>query len=343
VPIVPMWVWVVGSVIAVTALNVLGIKVVTGVNLTVVVFQFLFVAVFVVLSLFKLAGSGDAPSPVAPFMSDGMDMQAVVAGSAILALSFLGFDAVSTLSEETHNPTIRVPRAIMLCALAGGAIYIIQSYVGHLVFPDYTAFQNVDVATVDVMKSVGGDLLNTFFTATYVTAVLACAAASQASVSRILYAMGRDGVLPQRVFGRLHRRYHTPAMANFVVGFFGLSALFVSLTNASSMISFGALAAFSMVNLAVIKYYVIDRGHRSSGEVVRYLLVPGVGVAFTVYLWTSLSGLTFQIGLGWLGVGFVYLLVLTRGLTKQPPALDMGEADMDCVRETPPGQSQHST
>ena len=61
------------------------------------------------------------------------------AGAAILALSFLGFDAVSTLSEETDDPRRRIPKAILLCALVGGLVYIFQSYLGHLAFPDYAA------------------------------------------------------------------------------------------------------------------------------------------------------------------------------------------------------------
>ncbi|MFE4720311.1 APC family permease, partial [Streptomyces sp. NPDC056728] len=135
VPAVPMWVWVVGSVVAVTTLNVLGIKVITGVNLTVVVAQFIFIAIFVGLSVAKVVDAAHAPSFTAPFVSSGMNLHAVVAGSAVLALSFLGFDAVSTLSEETPDPTVRIPRAIVLCAVAGGGLYLLQAYVGHLVFP----------------------------------------------------------------------------------------------------------------------------------------------------------------------------------------------------------------
>ncbi|MFE4672321.1 APC family permease [Streptomyces sp. NPDC056723] len=325
VPAVPMWVWIVGSVVAVTTLNVLGIKVITGVNLTVVVAQFIFIAIFVGLSVAKVVDAAHVPSFTAPFVSSGMNLHAVVAGSAVLALSFLGFDAVSTLSEETPDPTVRIPRAIVLCAVAGGGLYLLQAYVGHLVFPDFTAFANVDVATVDVMKRVGGGFLNAFFTAAYVAGCFACAAASQASVARILYAMGRDGVLPRRVFGRLHPRLLTPVIPNLIVGAFGLTALSISLATASSMISFGALAAFSWVNLSVVKHYVVDGGRRSARDLLRYLFLPVLGVMFSLYLWTSLSKLTSIVGLSWFGVGTVYLLVLTRGFTRQPPSLALDD------------------
>ncbi|WP_231869023.1 APC family permease [Rhodococcus opacus] len=325
-PSIPMWMWIVGSVLLTTLLNIIGIRVIAGVNFIFIAAQFVFIAVFVVLSVRKLGESG-VHSFTTPFLSSGMNVAAVFGGAAILALSFLGFDAVSTLSEETKNPTVRIPRAILLCTVLGGALYILESYIGHLIFPDYTLFSSVDVATVDVMKHVGGDLLNSFFTAAYVAGCFASALASQASVSRILFAMGRDGVLPKPIFGHLHPRFRTPVVPNIIVGALGLSALFISLEKASSMISFGALAAFTFVNLAVIKHYVIDKGKRSPGDLLRYALVPGLGVAFNAYLWTSLSGPTFAIGLTWLAVGVAYLLTLTRGFSRPVPDLSMDKAD----------------
>jgi amino acid transporter len=327
-PAIPNAAWIIASVALVTVLNILGIKLLARMNFAFIAAQFVFIAVFVALSLGKLAGDVEVKSFAAPFYESGMDVGAVFAGAAVLALSFLGFDAVSTLAEETTDPRRRIPRAIMLCTLAGGTLYIVESYVGHLVFPRFRAFAgHQDVASADVMTSVGGDLLNTFFTAAYVAGAFACAMASQASVSRIIFAMGRDGSLPRAIFARLHPRYRTPVAANLVVGAFGLTALFVSLATTSSMISFGALAAFSFVNLSVIKHYVVDGGRRAPGELVRYGLIPLVGVAFTIYLWTSLTGLTFRIGVSWVAVGFLYLLYLTRVFRRKPPALYTGEED----------------
>ena len=177
------------------------------------------------------------------------------------------------------------------------------------------------------MKSIGGDFLNSFFTAAYVAGAFACAMASQASVSRILFAMSRDGSLPRSFFARLHPTYRTPVTANLIVGLFGLTALFISLATVSSMISFGALAAFSFVNLAVVKTYLIDQGRRGGADIVKYGLVPLLGVAFTLYLWTQLSGLTFQIGGAWLVGGFVALLIITRAFRVDPPPMYTGEEE----------------
>jgi amino acid transporter len=324
-PGIPNAVWIIGAVVLVTGLNILGIKLLTGMNLVFVAAQIVFIAVFVALGIGK---THHVDSFFAPFYSSGVGTGAIAGGAAILALSFLGVDAVSTLSEETREPRKRIPRAIMLCTLVGGGLYILQSYVGHLAFPNYKEFANhQDVASADVMKFVGGDLLNSFFTAIYVAGGFACAMASQASVSRILFAMGRDGSLPKPVFAKLHPRYRTPVVANLIVGAFGLTALFISLATTSSMISFGALAAFSFVNLSVIKHYIVDRGDRSFRAFARYGVIPLLGFLFTIYLWTKLSGLTFKVGLSWVAVGFVYLLGLTRLFRKAPPELQMGEED----------------
>jgi len=177
------------------------------------------------------------------------------------------------------------------------------------------------------MTFIGGDFLNSFFTAAYVAGAFACAMASQASVSRILFAMSRDGSLPKPLFARLHRTYRTPVAANLVVGLCGLTALFISLATVSSMISFGALAAFSFVNLAVFKSYVIDRGQRTPADLFKYALLPGIGVAFTLYLWTQLSRLTFEIGLGWRAGGFVLLLIITRLFQRTPPPMYTGDEE----------------
>jgi putrescine importer len=321
-PGVPVAVWIIGAILLVTGLNVLGIRLVARMNFVLVAVQVVFIAVFLVAVARTTAGTG-LPPLAEPFLPDGGEASAVLGGAAILCLSFLGFDAVSTLSEETRDPRRRIPRAIMLVTLIGGALFIVVSYAGHLVFPRYAEFTDVDSAALDVVGAAGGAALTAFFTAAYIAGCFGSAMASQASVSRILYAMGRDGALPARIFGRLHRRFHTPALATTVVGVLSLIALVISLELASSMISFGALVAFSLVNLSAIKHYVIDENRRTPVNLLAYAAVPGIGVLLTLWLWTSLSGTTFVVGLAWIAAGFGYLLGLTRLFTRRPPELQL--------------------
>lgn len=327
-PSVPPWTAVLAAIALVTGLNVLGIKMVARMNLILVAFQLVFIAVFLVLSAKHIAGHG-APSIADPFFA-GADLGLVMGGAAVLCLSFLGFDAISTLSEEARDARRQIPRAIMLVTLAGGSMFIVISLFASLVFPDFRQFTSVDAAANDVMLRIGGTFFETFFTAAYVAGCFASAMAAQASVARILFAMGRDGALPQSVFGRLSRRFRTPANAILVVGSISLVALIISLATAASMVSFGALVAFSMVNLSVIKHYVIDEGGRTAVDLVRYAVIPLIGFGLTIWLWTSLSGEAFRIGLIWLAVGVVYLAFLTRGFRRPAPTLDMREeAELD--------------
>ncbi|RQW72647.1 APC family permease [Halomonas sp. YLB-10] len=322
-PAIDQGVWVVGAIVAVTALNILGIKLVAKMNLIIIGFQFVFLATFIAISLKVIAG-GEAPSLLAPFHSEGLQWTTIVGGAAILCLSFLGFDAVSTLCEETREPKRDIPRAIMLCTLIGGGLFILASWVGHLVFPDYHNFGSADSAAVDVMRRAGGGFLVAFFTAAYVAGCFASAMAAQASVSRILFAMGRDQVLP-KVFGKLSQRYGTPLGSTLIVGAISLMALVISLELAATMISFGALVAFSFVNLSVIKHYLVDEHLMQSKNLLRYGVMPSVGFLLTIWLWSSLSLNTFQVGLTWVAVGFAYLLYLTRLFKVEVPDLELKE------------------
>ncbi len=323
-PSVPTAVWILGAILLVTGLNVVGIRLVARMNFVLVAFQLVFIVVFAVAAFRTMAGTG-VPSLTDPFFGAGAETSTLLAGAAILCLSFLGFDAVSTLAEETHDPRRRIPRAIMLVTLIGGATFILVSYLGHLVFPSFQEFTDVDSAALDVMELAGGAFLAAFFTAAYVAGCFASAMASQASVSRILYAMGRQGLLPRPLFGHLSPRFHTPVQSIVVVGLVSCIALVISLELAAAMISFGALVAFSFVNLSVLKHYVIDEERRTSMDLVRYGLVPAIGVVLTLWLWTSLSGATFVVGLSWVGVGLVYLAGLTRFFTRRPPELWLDE------------------
>jgi len=327
-PAVPVWVWIVASIAIITGLGLRGVKVVTSFNVILVIAQFVFIGVFVALSIANLTRADEVPSLLSPFQPAFGEFGPVVAGAAILALSFLGFDAVSTLAEETDQPRVKVPRAIMLCAALSGVIYIVQAWVAQIAFPDFASFaDHQDVASADVMIAMGGEFLNTFFTAVYITACVACALASQTSAARVLFAMSRDGNLPRRLFGTLHPSWRTPVAAIVFVGVIGLLALILDLNTVVAVISFGALVAFSSVNLAAAKHYVIDQKRRSPKEILLYGVLPLAGMLFTLYLWTQLSPTTFVVGLIWLGVGLVYLLVHTRGFRRQPVELYLEEAD----------------
>ncbi len=212
----------------------------------------------------------------------------------------------------------------MIATIVAGGMFVVLSYVSQLVYPS-NSFADVDSASLDVMKTAGGQFLGTFFTAAYVAGALGSAITSQASVARILYAMGRDGILPRRVFGHIPPRFTTPTYAILVVSVISLAAIVIDLADLASIVSFGALVAFSAVNLTVIKHYFVDNGQRGGVGVVNNLVLPLIGFGLTVWLWTSLSSLALIVGLCWLAAGFVWLLGVTRGFRRPTPVLELEE------------------
>lgn len=320
VPALPEWVIVLITIAIVTVLNVVGIVSVARANFVIIAVQAVFIVVFVVLSSAKIFGG--SVDFTAPFAGDGTapGLSPVLAGAAILCLSFLGFDAVSTLAEESKDAKRDVPRAIMIATVSAGLIFILLSYVAQLVFPS-NDFADPESGSLDVMTAAGGQFMNAFFTAAYVAGAFGSALTSQASVARILYSMGRDGVLPRRLFGYVSPRFSTPVYAIVVVSVVSLLAIVIDLATLASVISFGALAAFSVVNLSVIKHFFVDLRERRN--VALNLVLPLIGFALTVWLWTSLSGLTLVIGMCWLAVGFIWLLGVTRGFRQPTPVLEL--------------------
>ncbi|WP_256679465.1 APC family permease [Pseudomonas sp. Fl4BN1] len=324
-PAVPAWVFVVATISLVTVLNIRGIGSVSSMSNLIVCAQLVFVVVFVALVARQLAGA-ESMDLGAPWLGDGSQsgLLPLMAGAAVLCLSFLGFDAVSTLAEETRDPRRDIPRAILITTLGAGLLFILLAMASQLAFPG-SSFKDADSAASEVMLHAGGRFLEMFFTATYVAGAAGSALASQASVSRILFSMGRDGILSRRLFGTLSERYKTPVIAIVLVSLVSLLAVVIDLTTLASMISFGALVAFSVVNLAVIKSHLGQGQPRTGIRLLQYGLLPLIGFALIVWLWTSLSALTLGIGMAWFALGLAYLGIHTRGFRQPAPTVQFSE------------------
>jgi len=324
-PEIPAWMFVVASIALVTVLNVVGISQVAGMSNVIVGAQLVFIVVFVIMSIKSLAG-GAAIDFSLPFVGDGTQpgFAPLMAGAAVLCLSFLGFDAVSTMAEETRDARRDIPRAIIITTVIAGLMFTLLAIISQLVFPG-SVFQNADSAANEVMLKAGGQFLGNFFTSAYIAGCIGSALASQASVSRIIFTMGRDGILPRSLFGALHARFQTPVVAILVVSAVSLLAVVLDLTTLASMISFGALVAFSVVNLAVIRTYLGVERRRGAKNVLLYGAIPFIGLCLTLWLWTSLSQLTLVVGLSWFAVGFAYLAVHTGGFRRKAPSVNFEE------------------
>lgn len=324
-PDVPMYVWILGFIGVTSAINIVGIKLANTVNSLMMLIQILVLLAFVGLAIHYVAGDATKPLfDLAPFYQPKVGMSLITAGAAIACYSFLGFDAVTTLTEETINPRKVIPRAILLVTLFGGGIFIATSYFVQLAHPGF-AFEAVDSAANEIARNIGGDIFVSIFLIGLIIGQFASGLSAQASASRLLFAMGRDGVLPKRVFGKLHNTYLTPVMNIALCGLVALLALFMDVTTSVSFINFGAFLAFTSVNLAVIARFYLGKKGSGTGRFFKYLLIPVLGALADLWLMLSLDRNALMLGMIWLALGFVYLAFLTVGFRNNPPEMDFAE------------------
>ena len=323
-PNVEPWIFIFGFVSLMTFMNLRGINVVANLNSMIVTLQIAIIVVFISLvayGVYQGEGLGTVAS-TKPFFSENAHLLPMLTGATILCFSFLGFDGISSLSEETPNAERVVPKAIFLTALIGGVIFISVSYFLQLYFPDISRFHDPDAVLPEIALYVGGKLFQSVVLCLTTVAVLASGMASHAGVSRLLYVMGRDAVLPEKVFGFVHSKWHTPAINVLLVGAIALSAVSFDLVTATALVNFGALVAFTFVNLAVVaQFYIREKRNKTMKETVQYLILPLLGAMTVGVLWMNLEESSLVLGLTWALVGVVYMAVLPRRFRQPLPQM----------------------
>jgi putrescine importer len=328
-PSVPGWIWVVLFVAAITALNVWSLKSTSKANFALVAFACVMIGVFILLSVVQLSrGMGDGTLLTAQtFAHSGIHPTAILTGATVVCFSFIGFDAITMYTEEAKD-TRDVPKAILLCLMIGGLIFLVTGHVAQAVFPNVHGFHMTDDTLPEMALFVGGKFFQILFVSAAFAATVASALASHASVSRLLHVMGRNGVLrPSRLFAYIHPTRRTPVYAIILVGVVSLLATSMSLELVSSMINFGALVAFSFVNFSVIAHFVFKRREfRSAKQVAQNIVLPVVGAGMTGILWSFLHKDALIAGLTWAGIGVVYAFILTRKTGRKLSELTMSDA-----------------
>ncbi|SFC69893.1 APC family permease [Bacillus sp. UNCCL81] len=330
-PIIPVSICIFIFVIIVTLINILGIKFATNVSAILLALQILFIVLFCLFSIKGLIdgkGTGDLLSTT-PFLDPKVHFSNLLSIVPLLCFSFLGFDAVTTLAEETQNPKKSLPKAIYLITIIGGILFIASTYFAQSIYPNFTSFKDPDSAAVDIFMYVGGNILNSFFLSVTVTAAISSAVASGGSGARVLYAMGRENILPNRIFGYISQRYRTPIFNIIIIGCIALTALFLDLDTAAAFINFGALFAFTFVNLSVINHFIGRKKQRNLKGLILYGVIPFIGAAITALFWSKLDIHSIVLGSIWLATGLIYLLYLTKFFRQRPPELDYNETNLD--------------
>ena len=323
-PEVPNWAWIVTFIVITTVVNVIGIKLAANANLLLTGLQILVLIFFVILSLRHVGSTTGSIFSSSPFHNSSTTVGAVAAGAALACYSFLGFDAITTLTEETKEPKRNIPRAIVLVTIIGGVIFLVTSYAAQLVGLALPHL-NYNSEAFDIAKTIGGNLFSAFFLAGLVITQLASGIAAQASAARLLFAMGRDDVLPKKVFGYLHPKFKTPVINILAIGVVGLVGIVNSVSNAVSFINFGAFTAFTFVNLCVFALAIRQGRIRTPGQILGNAIAPLIGAGFDIWLLTQLDWHAHLLGVIWLVLGIAYLTFLTRGFRRQPPEVDFSE------------------
>jgi putrescine importer len=326
-PQVPYVVWALGLAGLMTALNLLGIRSVARANRVLLYFMFGVFAVFIILALqylFHNSGWTGALSLKPFYDPKTFRLHAIVAGTSFAALNYLGFESVSTMAEDAENPRRNVLLATVLVCLFIGVFSCLIFYLGQLVWPDYNGFRDPATAFMDVTRRVGGDWLFLAMTVVVIVAVTGSGLTAQASASRLLFGLGRDNVLPRKVFTYLDPKRNTPQFNIWVTGLLALGgSMAMGYEVTAEILTLAAFLGFLGVNLAAIKQLYFMGGHRR--RVLTDALVPGLGALFCLAICWGFAKPAKIAGGIWLLTALVYDAIRTRGFRLRPVMLELDE------------------
>ncbi len=217
------------------------------------------------------------------------------AGTSLAVLTYIGFDAISTLSEETVDAERNVPRATVLVCLLIGALSALEIYAAQLVWPHGEAFPDVDTAYVYAAGRAGGAWLFQTINLTLLVASIGSGAGGQMAGARLLYGMGRDGALPRGFFGTVKESTGVPVKNVLLIGVLALAgALAISYETGALLLNYGAFIGFMGVNLACLR-----RSERTFWGVAP----PAAGLAICFFMWSNLGWTALWLGTAWAVVG----------------------------------------
>jgi amino acid transporter len=322
-PNIPTWTWLAIFVVFNAGVNLVGIEFTARVNRYMLVMELVTLALFVVFGLIKLySGTGAGHLTLKPIYDPAVFSLATVAGATSIAvLSFLGFDGISTLSEETRGGQNVIGRATILSLVLVGVLFMLQTWVATDLSQGMT-FESGETAFYEICVVAGGAWLRVVvILAVVIASGIANAMAAQAAVSRILFAMARDGKLPA-VLAKIHPRYKTPYVSTVMVGIIAFAVgllFFTRIDDLAAIVNFGALSSFVLLHLSVINHYFI---RQRSGKWLQHVIFPLVGMAIILYVLYEMDNTAKIMGACWLAVGIVYYAVLTL-LFKKPAVLEM--------------------
>jgi amino acid transporter len=315
-PQVPYPVWAVFFASTFTALNLRGIRATARTNALIASGLGLVILVFFAAAFRHLSAAGlDAAALRRPFYDPAtFSWSTVSTGTALAVLTYIGFDGISTLSEEAKSPRRNILLATVTVCLLTGLLGGAQVYLAQLIWPDWSSYPDVDTAFVHVAGRAGGQVVFAIVNTALLVASIGSGAGAHLGASRLLYGMGRDDAIPRRFFGALDAKTHVPRNNVLLVGALALVGAFaVSYQLGAELLNFGAFIAFMGVNLAAFVRY----GLRGSPRRLFDLVSPALGFLICFYIWMSLRTPAKVLGFLWLLTGVAYGAWTTQGFRRQ--------------------------
>lgn len=316
-PEVPYAVWAVFFAALFTGMNLRGIRASARTNEVLAVAMgavVLWVLVAVARYVFALPATG-AGFFLRPFYDPATySTPALLTGTSVAVLTYIGFDAISTLSEEVYNPKRNILLATVLVCFIIGVLSCIEVYAAQLVWPTGQAFPDVDTAYVHVAGRVGGVVLLHVVNLTLLVATIGSGSSAQTAASRLLYGMGRDNSLPRSFFGALDPKTRIPRNNVLLTGAVILTGAFLMTYQlGAELLNFGAFIGFMGVNVSsFVHYWVRGRDRRWS-----HLVLPLAGFVICLLIWLNLRTVA-QVGGGiWLALGIGYGWWKTKGFKRE--------------------------
>jgi len=253
-------------------------------------------------------------------------LRGVAWATSLAALVFIGFDGVSILAEEVKNPRRNVLLASLLVCVFTGLFSGFQVYMAQRVWPDYTTLQNPETAFMDVARTASGPWLFTAYGIMLLVSSIACGLAGHVGAARLLYSMGRDDVLPKKIFGHISAKKGNPIYNVWIVGGLAyIGVVTIPWELSAEMVTFGALIAFMGVNLVAFLHFSFGPENGGKRKFFVDAFVPGFGFVFCFGLLFSLQNWTKWAGIIWLIIGTLYAAYKTKGFTLRPKLFDFSE------------------
>jgi putrescine importer len=313
VPEIPYAGWAVFFAALFTVLNLRGIRATARTNEVLVLAMCVVVVYFFVAAVrYILAQHG--VSFTRPFYDPStFSLGRIARGTSVAVLTYIGFDGISTLSEEAHNPRRNILLATVLTCLITGVLASAEVYAGQLVWPDFRHYPDVDTAFSYVAGRAGGPLLFHVVNMTLLVATIGSGMGSQLGAARLLYGMGRDNTIPRGFFGAIEPKRGIPRNNVLFVGALALAGAFaMTYELGAEMLNFGAIIGFMGVNAAAFLRYFVRGERKTLGS----FLPPLLGFLFCLAIWTSLHPPALKWGATWLTAGIIYTAVKTKGFRK---------------------------